>query len=107
MTGYKGLSRTDRFTGKTITVLSLILQTAGLSVKHVGELDGDAEDKSIMNCYWLKHLTPEYRIKDLSSLQRIIIKRAPRGILMPADFNKRLASDAYGTDFDSFQRDIE
>ena len=76
-------------------------------MKRVGELDSDAEDKSIMDCYWRKHITPEYRIKDLFSLQRTIIKRAPRGILMPADFTKRLANDAYGTDFDSFERDIE
>lgn len=94
-------------TGKTITVLSLILQTSGLSVKHVDDLDSDAENKSIFDCYWRKHMTADYRRKDLFALHNTIIRNAPRGILIPTDFKKQLVNDFYGADFDAFERDME
>lgn len=97
--------------GKTITVLSLILQTAGLStessISNAVEDDKGADDKTLFDSYWRESVPPDWRRMDLLKLLNKVGKRVPRGSLPVEVLRKRIDSDAYAMDFDKFEQDVE
>lgn len=75
--------------GKTITVLSLILQTMGLSTEEGGSSDGhdkgtsdreggdDEVDDTIFNAYWKESIVPDFRRQALTKLFNDFFVAAP------------------------------
>jgi len=94
--------------GKTITFLSLILQTQGLTTTtriRVGELE--AADRTIFDSYWAETVTKEYRIPILNRLLNDLLKcNRGRGYFLIDKIRRSIASDSY-TNFESFETDVE
>ena len=97
--------------GKTITVLALILQTAGLStestIQQVLQQEDGAEDQLLFDSYWQESVPADFRRHDLLKLVNRVGKRAPQGFISLAEVKKRIDADFYAGEFDSFEKDVE
>jgi hypothetical protein len=111
--------------GKTITVLSLILQTHGLATATAEnkEMSKESTLPSVLECrssedakaiflpYWSEKVTAEYRKPLLTRLFNSLLRdhRGP-GVIPPlrvAKIRGAIDRDAYGSDFGRFERDVE
>lgn len=132
-----GLLCDDPGLGKTITVLSLILQTLGLSTEPVAtdEEKNDSEedetsDENIFAEYWREQSIPEFRSQALNKLlsefmrishdvDHFVYPVDPKRDGCPdyfdiiqnpicfRDIRRKVNGFAYGDSFDSFQSDVE
>ena len=97
--------------GKTITVLSLVLQTAGLStessMEKVMQEGSGTDDKSLFDSYWRECVPPSFQHADLNRILNKVAKRGPRGCFPVNLLHERIDSDVYGFDFDLFVKDLE
>jgi hypothetical protein len=108
-----GLLCDDPGLGKTITVLSLILQTSGLTTDSAsnkskagvaGAPDGDA----IFYVYWRECMTSEFRCPTLLKLLNEINRSLKRLINFPvAELRRAVGADRYEGDFALFEEDVE
>jgi hypothetical protein len=109
-----GLLCDDPGLGKTITVLSLILQTVGLSTdsaskeSNVGEVGSPPDIKEIFKAYWRERMTPDFRLPTLLKLLNMIVRSLQLRANFPvAALRKAIAADRYEHTFALFEEDIE
>jgi hypothetical protein len=107
-----GLLIDDPGLGKTITVLALILQTAGLTTQvssptsHVPHFK-EPDDDTLFASYWRENVPEDFARQDLLKLVNQIDRRAPRGFWSCGEIRKRVDTNAYAANFESFQQDVE
>jgi hypothetical protein len=109
-----GLLCDDPGLGKTITVLSLILQTLGLSTDSAskestaGEVGGPPDLKDIFRAYWRERMTRDFRLPTLLKLLNRIVRLLQLQANFPvAALRKAIAADRYEHTFALFEEDIE
>jgi hypothetical protein len=99
--------------GKTITVLSLILQTAGLTTNPLQSIDGDRDqevevsDATLFQTYWRESVPADFQRQDLLRITNHITKQVVRGRVLLMHIYKRIAGSAYSADFNLFVEDAE
>jgi hypothetical protein len=111
-----GLLCDDPGLGKTITVLSLILQTLGLSTdaaskeskSKAGVVGGAPDIKDIFKAYWRERMTRDFRLPTLLKLLNMIVRSLQlQGNFPVAKLRKAVAADRYEHTFTLFEEDIE
>ena len=101
--------------GKSITVLSLILQTLGQSTssEHSPSENkgGDGSDNDLFECYWNDQVTREFRVPLLNKLVNDLLRHHRGTGFIPADRLKYLrsaiCSDSFGASFVKFTAAVE
>jgi hypothetical protein len=110
-----GLLCDDPGLGKTITVLSLILQTVGLSTDSASKESnagavvggGPPDIKDIFKAYWRELMTRDFRLPTLLKLLNGIVRSLQLRSNFPvAKLRKAVAADRY-ENFSLFEEDIE
>jgi SNF2-related domain len=106
-----GLLCDDPGLGKTITVLSLVLQTAGL-MAHVPEMSDEEcaqeeirVDEEVFKAYWQEHTVPHTRRAPLLKLVNNLLKTIKGKGFNAADIKTKMDKDEY-KDFSKFLQDI-
>jgi hypothetical protein len=110
-----GLLCDDPGLGKTITVLSLLLQTAGVTPSVVVDTPNNAngndedDDDSLFQVYWREHFViHDLRREPLLKLFNSFLRSQRVGnVLLFSHVRKAIESDAYGGEFSAFERDVE
>ena len=107
-----GLLCDDPGLGKTITVLSLLLQTAGMapSVATNREPNGvDGGDERLFQVYWKEeYAVHELRRAPLLRLFNSLVRSQRLGGIFPvAGIRKKIDMGTYGAEFAEFERDVE
>ena len=100
-----GLLCDDPGLGKTITVLSLVLQTSGLMTSHEHIGQGVTNDDVIFAEYWEEQVVPEIRESTLLPLINSILKKNPW--VSKRDANRLrldVASGRVGSSFDELRQ---
>lgn len=107
-----GLLIDDPGLGKTITVLSLILQTAGLTTQ-VSALSSDVsknfqepDDDTLFTSYWTENVPDDFARQDLLKLVNQVDRRAPRGFWSSKEMRRRIDSNIYAANFELFEKDM-
>jgi hypothetical protein len=99
--------------GKTITVLSLILQTAGLttnplqSIEDGGDQEQETSDAALFQTYWRESVPADFQRQDLLRIANPVAKQVVRGRVLLKHVFKRIAGTAYCEDFNLFVHDVE
>ena len=106
-----GLLCDDPGLGKTITVLSLLLQTAGMAPSVATESksnDTDTNEEHLFQVYWEEeYAVHELRREPLLKLFNSFVRTQRLGGIFPvAGIRKKIDTDVYGTEFAAFERDI-
>jgi hypothetical protein len=109
-----GLLCDDPGLGKTITVLSLILQTVGLYTDSASKesnaviVGGPPDIKDIFKAYWRERMTRDFRLPTLLKLLNMIVRSLQLHANFPvAALRKAIAVDRYEHTFALFEEDIE
>lgn len=103
-----GLLCDDPGLGKTITVLSLILQTSGLQTSRTtSERQGKVTDDDVFNLYWRDQMTKEYRTPILNKLLNGLARRDNGGGVFPIrPLWRAIQNDVYSSNFATFVGDV-
>jgi len=108
-----GLLCDDPGLGKTITVLSLILQTVGLSTESVSEelvtkVESPPDVEEVFSAYWRERMTRDFRRPTLLKLLNQLVRTHRLDHNFPADrLRKAVGADRYEAAFGLFQSDVE
>lgn len=108
-----GLLCDDPGLGKTITVLSLILQTCGLSTDSASEeskaeVAGPPDVDDIFKAYWRECMTSDFRCPTLLKLLNEILRSLKLRVKFPiAELRRAVGADRYEKNFALFEDDIE
>lgn len=89
-------------------MLSLILQTCGLSTDREFRTRNDASSEGIFRTYWSETITSEFRIPLMNKLVNDLCRGdRGRGYFPTDQLRKAIYRDAYRDDFESFESDVE
>lgn len=114
-----GLLCDDPGLGKTITVLSLVLQTSPESMEIVTENENEEspsptkkdvmdDPDRIFHAYWSEHVVLEYRVRALLKLLNELARTAPPSVsAVFYPLRKAIESSQLGADFAAFAHAVE
>ena len=97
--------------GKTITVLSLILQTSGLTVLKEESAPATnaspiTEQEEIFRAYWQESMPPDFRRSSLLSLVNRFAQQDKLAIYVPVTHVKKKIQTNVYVEFEPFQQDM-
>jgi len=114
-----GLLADEPGLGKTITVLSLILQTLGLTTQTADgdtatatrtertNTESDSTEERVFNAYWKESIPVDFRRSDLISLTNRLARAIPKGLYLQfALVRVKMNKDLYATSFDDYVQDM-
>jgi len=106
-----GLLADEPGLGKTITVLSLVLQTMGLTTKETDQnsqsRSGSPSEEDIFRAYWKESVPKDFRREDLLSLTNRLSRKNKSQVYVPfSSVRIGIKDDSYVAQFDHYERDM-
>jgi hypothetical protein len=93
---------------QTITVLSLLLQTAGMApVLCDGQKSSEVDEDHILQTYWHEEFNQDLRRQPLLRLMNIFLRSEQIEIHFPYKRIRKSVDDDRYADFSLFEKDVE